>query len=408
MSEHYKRWSRVLGMACALGLGVLAPLGALAQAPKPVRIGLVGPFSGPSSDFGLPMLNGAKLAVDEINAAGGYLGRPLELVVKDDQATPDVGLARSQELMGEGVSATIGFCNTGVAMKSLDVFQNARSPLIVPCSTGTPITAKYPAAESYIFRASARDALQAPFVVDDIVARGWTKVAVLADKTGYGEAGLGDVVKALATHGLEPVYVGRFDLGVKDLRDTVKAAQDAGANVIVSYTVGAEAAVIARARQALKWNVSQVGPWPLSFPAYLNGAKEAAEGSLMAQTFIGEPNNERRVAFMSAYARKFNTRRIPVPMAAAQAYDAVYLLSYALLTVRSGDLSGEVIKNALENIQRVYYGVVATHERPFTRDDHDAITRNMLVMGVVRDGAITFAYASDRKKNLIVQRKRMK
>jgi branched-chain amino acid transport system substrate-binding protein len=59
------------------------------------------------------------------------------------------------------VLATLGFCNTGVAMKALHVFQNAQIPLIVPCATGTPITAKYPAKDSYIFRASARDAIQA-------------------------------------------------------------------------------------------------------------------------------------------------------------------------------------------------------------------------------------------------------
>lgn len=394
------RWWVVVCGAC------LAASGAWAQAPKPVRIGLIGPFSGPSSDFGIPMMNGAQLAVDEINAAGGYLGRPIELVIKDDTANPDAGLQRTQELMQEGVVATIGFCNTGVAMKSLDLFQNARSPLVVPCATGTPITAKFPAPESYIFRTSPRDALQAPFVVDDIVSRGWTRVAILADKTGYGEAGMNDVIKALAEHGLKPVHIGRFDLGVKDLKEEVKAAQEAGANVLFSYTVGAEAAVIAKARQALKWNVTQVGAWPLSFPAFIHGAKDAAEGSLMAQTFIGEPSNERRVAFLSAYARKYETRKIAVPMAAAQAYDTVYLLSYALLSIRNGDLNGPAVKLALENIKRVYYGVVTTHEQPFSRDDKDAISKNMLVMGVVRNGNVGFAYASDRTRNLIIQRKK--
>lgn len=400
------RGGRCAHWAAVALLAVWASTSSWAQAPKPVRIGLIGPFSGPSSDFGIPMRNGAQLAADEINAAGGYLGRPIELVIKDDVATPDVGLQRTQELLQEGVVATVGFCNTGVAMKSLEVFQNARLPLVVPCATGTPITTKFPAADSYIFRTSPRDALQAPFVVDDIVARGWTRVAILADKTGYGEAGMNDVVQALAEHGLKPVHVGRFELGVKDLRDQVKAAQDAGANVLFSYTVGAEAAVIAKARQALKWNVTQVGAWPLSFPAYLQGARDAAEGSLMAQTFIGEPSNERRVAFLSAYARKFETRKIAVPMAAAQAYDAMYLLSYALLSIRNGELTGVAVKHALENIQRVYYGVVATHEHPFSREDKDAISKNMLVMGVVRNGTVGFAYAADRSKNLIVQRKK--
>lgn len=389
----------------SLGLGLVLSAGA--QAQKPVRVGLIGPFSGPSADFGTPMLNGAKLAVDEINAAGGYLGRPLELVIKDDTANPDVGLQRSQEMMKEDVVATIGFCNTGVAMKSLEVFQVARHPLIVPCATGTPITAKYPAPESYIFRTSARDAIQAPFVVEDIVRRGWTKVAIFADKTGYGEAGLQDVMKALAVKDLKPVHVARFDLGVKDLTADLKAAQAAGANVVFSYTVGAENAVIARDRQALNWKVPQVGAWPLSFPFFIDGAKEAGEGALMAQTFIAEPSNERRISFMTAYARKFDTKRMTVPMAAAQSYDTVYLLTYALLGIRNADLSGPTIKASLENLGKVYYGVTATHEKPFSRDDKDAITSNMLVMGkVTKNGAVTFAYPEDRTRNLFVQRKR--
>lgn len=394
---------RLLLTAATLILAMAAP--AWAQAPQPLRIGLIGPFSGPSADFGTPMLQGARLAVDEINAVGGYLGRKIELVVKDDTANPDVGLQRSQELAKEAVVAAIGFCNTGVALKALEVYQNAKLPLIVPCSTGTPVTARFPAPESYIFRTSARDAIQAPFIVEDIVKRGWNKVAVFADKTGYGEAGLQDVLKAMEGKNLKPVHIARFDLGVKDLSAELKAAQSAGANVILSYTVGPENAVIARGRQALGWKVTQVGAWPLSFPFFIDGAKEAAEGSLMAQTFIAEPSNERRAAFLRAYFRKFNTDKISVPMSAAQAYDTVYILTYALFGVRDGDLSGPSVKAALENMTRVYYGVTATHERPFSKDDKDAITANMLVMGMVKNGAVTFAYPEDRTRNLLVQRK---
>ena len=126
----------------------------------------------------------------------------------------------------------------------------------------------------------------------------------------------------------------------------------------------------------------------------------------LAQTFIAEPSNERRAAFISHYARKFNTRKIPVPVAAAQAYDSVYLLSYALFGIRDGNLSGPAVKAALENIKRVYYGVIATYDKPFSADDKDAITQNMLVMGMVKQGAVTFAYPEDAKRNLFVQRKK--
>jgi len=393
-------------MAATLGaLAVLAASPALAQAQATVKVGVIGPFTGPSSDFGIPLRQGIELAVAEINTAGGYLGRPLELVVRDDKGNPDAGLAASQDLVKQGVVGTIGFCNTGVAAKSLDVYQNAQSPLIIPCATGTPLTAKYPPAQSYIFRTSARDIIQAPFVVDDIVKRGWTRVAIFADSTGYGEAGLKDVQDALSARKLQAVHVTRFPLGVTDLRKELQAAREAGANVIFSYTVGPEEAVIANSRKDIGWKVPLVGAWPLSFPFFMDGAKDAAEGALMAQTFIAEPSNERRASFLTNFKRKHG-ERMAVPMAAAQGYDATYLLTYALFGIRDGKLDGPAVKNALENIKRVYYGVVATYERPFTPEDKDAITENMLVMGKVHNGAITFAYPEDAKRNLIVQRKK--
>jgi branched-chain amino acid transport system substrate-binding protein len=151
--------------------------------------------------------------------------------------------------------------------------------------------------------------------------------------------------------------------------------------------------------------VPQVGAWTLSFPFFIDGGKEAAEGSLMAQTFIAEPSNERRASFLTSYARKFKVKKIPVPMAAAQGYDAVYILAYALNGIRSGNLTGPSVKAALEAKNRTYYGVVATYDQPFSSQDKDALTENMLVMGMVKNGGVTFAYPEDAKRNLFVQRK---
>ena len=396
-----QRRSLLLWGAAALA----APSLGHAQAANPLKIGVIGPMTGASSDFGTPMVQGIQLAVAEINAVGGYLGRPLQLVIKDDQGNPDAGLKASQALMSEDVVATLGFCNTGVAQKSLEVFQNAKHPLIIPCATGTPLTARYPAPESYIFRTSASDGIQAPFLVDDLVKRGWTKVAIFADSTGYGDAGLKDIEAALAAKNLKAVYISRFALGTKDLSDDLKAARAAGATVVVSYAVGPESAVIANGRKSLGWKVPQVGAWTLSFPFFIDGAKDAADGALTVQTFIAEPSNERRTAFLSAYARKYN-KRLAVPMAAAQAYDSTYLLLYALFGIRDGNLSGPAVKAALENISRIYYGVIATYQHPFGPNDKEAMSQNMLVMGEVRNGAVTFAYPEDAKRNLMVQRKK--
>jgi branched-chain amino acid transport system substrate-binding protein len=207
-------------MALRLLMAVLAAAvssGAAAQAPaSPIKLGLIFPLTGGSADMGNSARIGAEVAVSEINQVGGSLGRPLELVVRDDKANNDAGLAHAQELvLKEKVTAAIGFCNTGVAMKALPVFQDSKTILIVPCATGTAITATYPPATSYIFRTSARDQLQTQFLVDEIVKRGLKKVALLVDSTGYGDAGLKDLEAALARASLKPQAVLRFKVGVR-------------------------------------------------------------------------------------------------------------------------------------------------------------------------------------------------
>jgi len=402
LAKHGFRLLAVSLLSCTAAVA----LAQTAPASTAIRIGVIAPLSGPSADFGVPMLNGVKLAVDEINAAGGYLGRKIELLVRDDEANPDKGRKASDDLAAQKVMAAIGFCNTGVAAKSLEVFQTQKIPLIIPCATGTHLTTTYPAPESYIFRTSAKDSVQAGFVVDDIVKRGWTKVAVFADNTPYGDSGLKDVIAALAKYKLTPVHVARLPIGVKDVTADLKASRDAGANAVFSYSLGPESVAIALGRKELGWKVPQVGAWPLSFPAYIDGAKGAAEDTLMAQTFIVEQRgNERRTAFLNGYMAKYRLKSVPAAIPAAQAYDSTYLLLYSLFGVK-GTPDGPAIKASLENLQRIYYGAVATYDNPFSPSDKDAFTSNMLLMGQVKDGAVTYAYPADIKRNLFVQRKK--
>jgi branched-chain amino acid transport system substrate-binding protein len=378
---------------------------AQAQTAKPLRIGFICPFTGGSQDFGNSARMGAELAVREINEVGGYLGRPIELVARDDKAVPDEGRRISEELVQkEKVDFTIGFCNTGVALKSLDVFQDHRHLLVVPVSTGSAVTAKYPAASSYIFRMSARDTVQAAHLVDDVVRRGYSRVAVFADNTGYGEGGFKDVEKFLADKKLKPVYTARFDLGVKTLTAQMQEARAAGADVVIGYTVGPELAVIAQSRAEARLSAPLYGPWPLSFRTVSEKAGAAAEGAVMVQTIIQDLSNERRTSFIARLKRHAGKQPIGSLMAAAQSYDAVQLMLRAVFQTK-GNTSGDALKRALENLERPYAGVVTTHDKPFSASDHDAFTRNMVWLGVWRKGEVQFLYPEDAKRAGFIRRK---
>ena len=396
---------RTIHLAAWLAALTLNLTSAYAQPAGPVRVGLIFPLTGGSSDMGNSALVGAQVAVSEINQVGGYLGRPIELVVRDDQADNDTGLKHAQELvLKEKVAVTIGFCNTGVAMKALDVFQNNQSPLIVPCATGTILTAKYPAAQSYIFRTSAPDHHQTQFLVDEIVKRGLTKVALLVDSTGYGDAGLKDLTAALDRAGLKPRIVVRFNVGVKTLDDEMKKLKDSGADALIGWTVGPEQGVIAASKAAVGWKAPHFGPWTLSNASAFKVSEGKVDGALMVQTVLPNVFLERNSTFLRNYNKLRKEQPIGSMMSAAQTYDAVHLLVRAMFDSK-GDLSGPGLKTALENQSSVYRGVVTTYDHPFSDKDHDAISLNMLWLGTWHNGERAYFYKEDEKRAAVIRRK---
>ncbi|MCZ8252374.1 MAG: ABC transporter substrate-binding protein [Hylemonella sp.] len=396
---------RRASLLAALCLGLLQAPAQAQINTTPVRIGLIFPLTGGSSDMGNSALVGAQVAVQEINQVGGYLGRPIELVVRDDEANNDVGLKHAQDLvLKEKVIATIGFCNTGVAMKALDVFQENKHPLFVTCATGSAITAKYPAAQSFIFRTSAPDQHQTQFLIDEIVKRGLTKVALLVDTSGYGDAGLKDLEAALGRAGLKPQAVVRFKVGVKSLEEEIRQLRDSGADALIGWTVGPEQGVISASRAAVGWKVPQFGPWGLSHASAFNVSGGKVEGALMVQTVLPNIFMERNSTFLRNYGKLRKEQPIGSMMSAAQTYDAVNLLVRALYDTQ-GALSGPGIKKALENPSSVYRGVVTTYDRPYSDKDHDAITPNMLWLGTWRNGERAYHYKEDEKRATVIRRK---
>jgi branched-chain amino acid transport system substrate-binding protein len=396
------RLTRIIPVAIATTFALAMP-----AAAQVVRVGFIAPLTGGSSDFGNSARYGAELAINEINEVGGFMGRKFELVVRDDKADPETGLKVSQELvLKEKVDFTIGFCNTGVAMKSLAVFQDNRHVLMVPCSQGTAVTTTHPARRSYVFRVAPPDLTNAKFLVSEMAdRRKFTRVAIFADKTGYGEGGLKDLTAELAKRNLEPVYVARFPLGVKSLTDEMRAAKAARADAIVAYTVGPEQAVAVKSRLEAGLSTPYFAPWPLSFRSVLeNAGPSALEGTMMVQTIIHNTLNERRASFFARYYKHTNERRIGSLMAAAQSYDAVNLMLRALF-VTKGDTDSGQLKRALENLGRPYQGVVTTYNRPFSDDDHEAFSENMLFLGVWKRGQIEYFYPDDAKRAGYVRRK---
>jgi branched-chain amino acid transport system substrate-binding protein len=391
-------------LACAASLALIS---SVASAADPIKIGVAGPFTGGSSSMGVSMRDGVRLAVEEINKSGGVLGRQLQAVERDDEAKNERGVQIAEELINkEKVAATVGYINTGVALASQRFYQEAKIPVMNNVATGTVITKQFTdQPDNYIFRNAANDSIQAPMIVEEVVKRGFKKVAILADSTNYGQLGKADLEKALDAKGMKAVAVEKFNIKDVDMTPQLLKAKEAGADAVLTYGIGPELAQIANGMTKLGWKVPIVGSWTLSMANYIDNAGPGGEGARMPQTFIQEANTPKRKAFIAAYLKEFKPKndRIDSPVSAAQGYDSIYLLAAAMK--QAGSTDGPKVKAALEGLTAKVDGVVTTYDKPFSKDDHEAITANIPVFGEVKGGKVIYAYQDDMKKGSDVRTK---
>ena len=364
-----------------IALAILASTALIsaAYAADTIKVGLSGPFTGGSSSMGVSMRDGVKLAVEEINKAGGVLGRQIQLIERDD----------------EQVVATLGFINTGVAQAAQRFYQEAEIPVLNNVATGSILTRQWPDAKAnYVFRTAANDTIQSAMIAEEAVKRqGFKKPAILADSTNYGQLGREDLTNALAKFDIKPVATEKFNIGDTDMTAQVLKAKEAGADVILTYAIGPELAQIANAMAKLGWKVPMIGSWTLSMASFIDTSGSNGDGAMMPQTFIEAPTTPKRKAFIEAYHKAYGGDRMPSPVSAAQGYDSAYLLAAAITQAKSTD--GRKIREALENLQTKIEGVVTTYDHPYTATDHESVSANIPVFGLVKGGRVVPAHPED-------------
>lgn len=367
----------------------LMSLALTSQAADPIKIGVSGPYTGGSAPMGVSMRDGVKLAVAEINAAGGLLGRQIQLIERDDEAKNERGVQIAQELINkEKVVATVGFINTGVALASQRFYQEAKIPVINNVATGTVITKQFEKEkDNYVFRTSAADKIQAKMIADEAVDKQkFTKVAILADSTNYGQLGREDLEKVLADKKVTPVAVEKYNIKDVDMTAQLLKSKQGGAQAVLTYGIGPELAQIANGMEKLNWHVPIIGSWPLSMGNFIDNSGKNGNGARMPQTFIQDGNTPKRKAFIEAYQKAYKVDRMPSAVSAAQGYDSILLLAAAIK--QAGSTDGDKVRAALENLNTKVEGVVTTYDKPFTHDDHEAIKPAMVVMGEVKNGRV--------------------
>ena len=331
--------------------------------------------------FGVSARQGVEIAIDEINASGGILGKKLRSVILDDKADKDLSKKNTEQLIFQDeVLAIIGPANSLNALNWIDIAQENEVPVIVPIATATEITTKFEdRPRNYIFRGTSLDKDQASFTIAWLIKKTSNgKIAIIHDSTPYGLKGLKDGSEVLARWGKTPVVIKSFDPGmpIEKMVALFESTKKSGAQGIAFFNYADSQANLLKALDQIPdYNPAVIGTAANLAPEFWQLAGPLAE-KLPFVAGRGLNMNERTTAFKNKVIKKFGEE--PAVATSAQlGYDTIMFIKAAV--EGAGSTDRVAVWDALENIDNVQ-GADILYKKPFSKKDHEAITVNDLFL----------------------------
>ncbi|MBV7482282.1 ABC transporter substrate-binding protein [Bordetella sp. BOR01] len=364
--------------ACTAFALACVGLGAGAQAAEPIKIGLITALSGQSALAGEAITRGMQVAIDEINAQGGLLGgRQLELVRRDDEASPAKGVVAARELIyKEKVAVIFGGLDTPVSLAVVPLVNQAKMPFMGPWAAGTPIT-KNGSRPNYVFRVSAVDEIVDAGMVDYAQkAFGTSKFGLIMVNNPWGESNQKGLVAALAAKGMKPVGSEKFDGNEVDVVPQLGRLKAAGADTLFMVGNVGPSAQVVKSLDRMGWKVPVVSHWGPAGGRFTELAGPNAKNVHFVQTysFFGKqsPTGEKVIdALKARYSNVKGPADITPAVGVANAYDAMHLTALAIQ--KAGSTDGDAIREGFYKID-TYDGLIKQYKQPYSPDVHDAIT----------------------------------
>lgn len=367
---------------------------ALAQ---PIKIGWLSSLTGPLSSAALAENEGVKLAVEEINAAGGLLGRKIELLTRDTAGDPTKAVNFAQQLaFSDKVHFVIGPVNSGEGLATTPIVARAGIPnLVIGSIDQLTDPKKYPRAFRVIntntqWISSAND-----YALGTLKRK---KVAVIGDTTGYGTSSAKTAQELLEKAGVEPVYSVLIDPNKTDLSDEMSKAKEAGADVVMPWS--AATGLLARllnARGDMGWDVPVVGHpalmasqirallnkpayWENTFAAGYVSTTYDASGKLPART----------QELVDKMRPRLGGKELDILFWwVAMGYDCVRIIEHAV--TKAGSTDPAAIQKVMENTSS-YEGIYATYS--WSADKRNGFPDSNMAVNVAntfKDGSFKLA-----------------
>jgi len=363
------------GMALAAAFVTSFP----AIAANEIKIGLVTALSGQSARAGEAITRGLSIAIDELNAAGGVLGRKFVLVSRDDEATPAKGVTAARELVfNEKVAVLFGGLDTPVSMAIVPIMNQAKVPFMGPWAAGTAIT-RNGANPNYVFRVSAVDEL-----VDKAILQyaqktfNTKKPGLILVNNPWGESNEKGLRAAMDAKGVKPAGVEKFEGNDVDVVPQLTRLKQGGADALFLVGNVGPSSQVVKSLDRMGWKVPIVSHWGPAGGRFSELAGPSAKDVHFVQTysFFGTqtPVGAKVMKLLMAkYPDIKGPGDVTPAVGVANAYDAMHLVALAIKN--AGSTEGDKIREGFFKIAS-YDGLIKKYNKPFTADNHDAVSEN--------------------------------
>lgn len=340
-----KRKTLKLIAACAMMMGAGASFG-----QDVIKIANIVELSGGGATAGTNFKNGVELAVKEINAAGGILGKKIQTTTSDTQSNPGVAKGLTQKAVDDGVFAIFGPVFSGSIMVSMAESRKAE----IPNFTGGEAANITAQGNPYIFRTSFTQATAMPKVARYISEQAKLKtLAIVFVNNDFGKGGLDMIKKALDKAGTKVVAEISTDSGQVDFSAAVLKAKQSGADGVFAYTNEEESARLLRELRKQGWTKPIIGETTLTGQKVIDLAGEAANGAIAHVGLTVDAPLPAVRAFRAKFERDYKYVSDHNGM---KGYSGIYALKAAIEKV--GKLDRKAVANALHGL------VVTTDKEP--------------------------------------------
>lgn len=333
----------ILRIICMLLFALLITTGCSSR--EPILVGYAAQLTGPHSDLGVDGRDAALLALEALNAAGGINGRPLELIVRDDQGDPEVARQVSSELIDQGVVAIIGHSTSTQTQAVFAQINQAGMVMISPTTSSDEFTGQ----DDYFFRITATTSLQGSALARYVYTQGFTRTAIVYDQTNLAFSGsFRDNFEAeFRKLGGEIQTVTSFTSRTDDLRNIAQNLADQEPSALLLIASAFDAALIVQAlRQFDATTPIFSSAWAQNEELLIKGGS-AVEGMVMISTFNAQHDAEAFQSFTERFKQRYQR---PVSFAATFSYEALLVLAEGLHQT-NGSATG--LREALRDMGRI-------------------------------------------------------